>query len=169
MVRESNSEADIWWAAANNAPANGSPNYEMDEKCAAHVRVCCRQWWCQVGVFKMVLACGSLTACDACRASHAVVEHMYISLARAAAFALLQIVPLVQPWARACRTFLLNRERAVDYLNMLDRIYVFDGFAGWDPEVRLEATRTHVAGFVSVLRPCRRECPWLAAARVMTR
>ena len=23
----------------------------------------------------------------------------------------------------------------MDYLNMLDRIYVFDGFAGWDPEV----------------------------------
>ena len=35
-----------------------------------------------------------------------------------------------------CRTFVLNRERAVDYLNMLDRLYVFDGFAGWDPEVR---------------------------------
>jgi phosphoenolpyruvate carboxykinase (ATP) len=34
------------------------------------------------------------------------------------------------------RTFLLNRERGVDYLNMLDRIYVFDGFAGWDPEAR---------------------------------
>lgn len=33
------------------------------------------------------------------------------------------------------RTFILNRERAVDYLNMLERIYVFDGFAGWDPEV----------------------------------
>lgn len=33
------------------------------------------------------------------------------------------------------RTFLLNRERAVDYLNMLDRLYVFDGYAGWDPEV----------------------------------
>ena len=31
--------------------------------------------------------------------------------------------------------FKLNRERAVDYLNMLDRIYVFDGFAGWEPEV----------------------------------
>ena len=29
-------------------------------------------------------------------------------------------------------TFLLNRERAVDYLNMLERIYVFDGYAGWD-------------------------------------
>jgi ATP-dependent phosphoenolpyruvate carboxykinase len=35
------------------------------------------------------------------------------------------------------RTFLLNRERAVDYLNMLDRLYVFDGYAGWDPEVRV--------------------------------
>lgn len=34
-----------------------------------------------------------------------------------------------------CRTFILNRERAVDYLNMLERIYIFDGFAGWDPEV----------------------------------
>jgi phosphoenolpyruvate carboxykinase (ATP) len=34
------------------------------------------------------------------------------------------------------RTFLLNRERAVDYLNMLDRLYVFDGYAGWDPESR---------------------------------
>ncbi len=33
------------------------------------------------------------------------------------------------------RTFKLNRERAVDYLNMLDRLYVFDGFAGWEPEV----------------------------------
>ncbi|KFM29076.1 Phosphoenolpyruvate carboxykinase [ATP] 1 [Auxenochlorella protothecoides] len=33
-------------------------------------------------------------------------------------------------------TFVLNRERAVDYLNMLDRLYVFDGFAGWDPAAR---------------------------------
>ena len=32
-------------------------------------------------------------------------------------------------------SFLLNRERAVDYLNMLDRLYVFDGYAGWDPVV----------------------------------
>ena len=32
-------------------------------------------------------------------------------------------------------TFMLNRERAVDYLNMLDRLYVFDGYAGWDPQV----------------------------------
>jgi phosphoenolpyruvate carboxykinase (ATP) len=32
-------------------------------------------------------------------------------------------------------TFLLNRERAIDYLNSLDRLYIFDGFAGWDPEV----------------------------------
>ena len=38
-------------------------------------------------------------------------------------------------WVMTCRTFVLNRERAVDYLNMLERIYVFDGYAGWDPEV----------------------------------
>ena len=38
-------------------------------------------------------------------------------------------------WIMLCRTFVLNRERAVDYLNMLERIYVFDGYAGWDPEV----------------------------------
>ena len=63
MVREPDSEADIWWATREN----GSPNFEMDE-----------------------------------------------------------------------RTFLLNRERAVDYLNMLDRLYVFDGYAGWDPAVCIE-------------------------------
>jgi phosphoenolpyruvate carboxykinase (ATP) len=54
VVREAESEQDIWWG-------EGSPNYEMDE-----------------------------------------------------------------------RTFILNRERAVDYLNMLDRLYVFDGGSpGW--------------------------------------
>lgn len=35
-------------------------------------------------------------------------------------------------------TFVLNRERAVDYLNTLDRIYVLDGFAGWEPTSRLK-------------------------------
>ncbi|MFT5326998.1 MAG: phosphoenolpyruvate carboxykinase (ATP) [Planctomycetaceae bacterium] len=29
------------------------------------------------------------------------------------------------------RTFLMNRERAIDYLNTRDRIYVMDGYAGW--------------------------------------
>lgn len=33
-------------------------------------------------------------------------------------------------------TFVVNRERAVDYLNMLERLYVFDGYAGWEPEVQ---------------------------------
>jgi len=60
VVREPDSQDDIWWADGSN----GSPNFEMDD-----------------------------------------------------------------------RTFKLNRERAVDYLNMLDRLYVFDGFAGWEPEV----------------------------------
>ena len=34
--------------------------------------------------------------------------------------------------------FLVNRERAIDYLNTRDQIYVIDGFAGWDPEYRLK-------------------------------
>ncbi len=35
-------------------------------------------------------------------------------------------------------TFLVNRERAIDYLNTRDRLYVVDGYAGWDPDHRLK-------------------------------
>jgi len=35
-------------------------------------------------------------------------------------------------------TFLLNRQRAIDYLNTRDRIYVCDGYAGWDPSSRVK-------------------------------
>ncbi len=34
--------------------------------------------------------------------------------------------------------FEINRQRAIDYLNTRDRLYVFDGFAGWDPKRRLK-------------------------------
>ncbi|EIE24776.1 hypothetical protein COCSUDRAFT_53066 [Coccomyxa subellipsoidea C-169] len=92
VVRESGSQADIWWAAADGQPANGAPNYEMDEK-----------------------------------------------------------------------TFILNRERAVDYLNMLERLYIFDGFAGWDPEsrikVRVVCARAYHALFMynMLIRPTEKE------------
>lgn len=33
------------------------------------------------------------------------------------------------------RTFLSTRQTAVDFLNLQDRLYVIDGFAGWDPTV----------------------------------
>jgi len=36
-----------------------------------------------------------------------------------------------------CRTFLANRESAVDFLNTCDRVYVVDAFANWDDEVGL--------------------------------
>ena len=32
---------------------------------------------------------------------------------------------------------MVNRERAIDYLNTRSRLYVFDGFAGWDPKHRI--------------------------------
>ncbi|NND73129.1 MAG: phosphoenolpyruvate carboxykinase (ATP) [Rhodothermales bacterium] len=35
-------------------------------------------------------------------------------------------------------TFQINRERAIDYLNTCEHLYVMDGFAGWDPEHRIK-------------------------------
>ncbi|OLY80880.1 Phosphoenolpyruvate carboxykinase [ATP] [Smittium mucronatum] len=35
-------------------------------------------------------------------------------------------------------SFDVNHERAVDYLNTQDRVYVVDGYAGWDPKYRLK-------------------------------
>ncbi|KAF3786809.1 Phosphoenolpyruvate carboxykinase ATP [Nymphaea thermarum] len=35
-------------------------------------------------------------------------------------------------------TFMVNRERAVDYLNSLDKVFVNDQFLNWDPEHRLK-------------------------------
>ena len=35
------------------------------------------------------------------------------------------------------RSFLINRQRAVDYLNTRPRIFVFDGYAGWDSNYQL--------------------------------
>ncbi|KAG6821040.1 Protein kinase C-like 1 [Arthromyces matolae] len=35
-------------------------------------------------------------------------------------------------------TFEINRERAIDYLNTRENVYVFDGYAGWDPRYRIK-------------------------------
>jgi len=35
-------------------------------------------------------------------------------------------------------TFRINRQRAIDYFNTRTRIYVVDGFAGWDPNYRIK-------------------------------
>lgn len=35
-------------------------------------------------------------------------------------------------------TFEINRERAIDYLNTRELVYVFDGYAGWDPRYRIK-------------------------------
>lgn len=56
-------------------------------------------------------------------------------------------------------TFLINRERAIDYLNTCERLYVVDGYAGWDPKyrikVRLIASRAYHALFMHnlLIRP----------------
>eukprot|EP01111_Echinosteliopsis_oligospora_P003774 TRINITY_DN1592_c1_g1_i1.p1 TRINITY_DN1592_c1_g1~~TRINITY_DN1592_c1_g1_i1.p1 ORF type:complete len:600 (-),score=201.36 TRINITY_DN1592_c1_g1_i1:91-1890(-) len=56
-------------------------------------------------------------------------------------------------------SFLINRERAVDYLNTRDQLYVVDGFAGWDPKysikVRVVCERAYHALFMQnmLIRP----------------
>ncbi|KAI9858364.1 MAG: Protein kinase C-like 1 [Trichoglossum hirsutum] len=57
----------------------------------------------------------------------------------------------------------VNRERAIDYLNTRDRIYVVDGFAGWDERYRLNVrvvcSRAYHALFMRnmLIRPSREE------------
>lgn len=49
-------------------------------------------------------------------------------------------------------TFMINRERAIDFLNSRDRVYVVDAFAGWDTKYRLKVrvicTRAYHALFM---------------------
>jgi len=49
-------------------------------------------------------------------------------------------------------TFMVNRERAVDYLNTRDELFVVDAYAGWDPKyrlsVRIVCTRAYHALFM---------------------
>jgi len=55
--------------------------------------------------------------------------------------------------------FMVNHERAVDYLNTRSELYVFDGYAGWDPEyqlkVRIICSRSYHALFMHnmLIRP----------------
>jgi phosphoenolpyruvate carboxykinase (ATP) len=59
--------------------------------------------------------------------------------------------------------FCVNRERAIDYLNTRDRLYVVDAFAGWDPlyrlKVRVICARPYHALFMHnmLIRPTRSE------------
>jgi phosphoenolpyruvate carboxykinase (ATP) len=61
------------------------------------------------------------------------------------------------------RSFAINRERAHDYLNTRDRLYCFDGFAGWDPKYRIKVrvicSRPYHALFMHtmLIRPTRQE------------
>jgi phosphoenolpyruvate carboxykinase (ATP) len=59
--------------------------------------------------------------------------------------------------------FAINRERARDYLNTCERLYCFDGFAGWDPKYRIKVrvicSRPYHALFMHtmLIRPTRDE------------
>jgi phosphoenolpyruvate carboxykinase (ATP) len=61
------------------------------------------------------------------------------------------------------RSFRVNRERAIDYLNTKDRLYCVDAYAGWDPDTRLKVrvvcARPYHALFMSnmLIRPAPEE------------
>jgi len=61
------------------------------------------------------------------------------------------------------QSFDINRERAIDYLNTRDRLYCFDGFAGWDPKYRIKVrvicSRPYHALFMHtmLIRPTKQE------------
>ena len=56
-----------------------------------------------------------------------------------------------------------NRQRAIDYLNTRERLYCFDGFAGWDPKYRIKVrvicSRPYHALFMHtmLIRPAKEE------------
>ncbi|MDD9942789.1 MAG: phosphoenolpyruvate carboxykinase (ATP) [Myxococcales bacterium] len=60
-------------------------------------------------------------------------------------------------------TFMVNRERAIDYLNTRERLYVVDGYAGWDEDhrikVRIICARAYHALFMNnmLIRPTREQ------------
>ena len=57
------------------------------------------------------------------------------------------------------RSFSINRQRAIDYLNTRDQIFVFDGYAGWDAshqiKIRVIAESAYHALFMNnmLIRP----------------
>ena len=56
-------------------------------------------------------------------------------------------------------SFVINRERAIDYLNTRERLYVIDGYAGWDEtyqlKIRVVCARAYHALFMHnmLIRP----------------
>lgn len=60
-------------------------------------------------------------------------------------------------------TFAINRERAIDYLNICPRLYCIDAFAGWDPanqlKIRIICARPYHALFMTnmLIRPTKEQ------------
>lgn len=74
--------------------------------------------------------------------------------------------PPASPTTRS--TFINNRETAVDFLNAVDRVYIVDAYANWDPKyrakIRVITTRAYHALFMHVSA-----CFFACAARARLR
>ena len=49
---------------------------------------------------------------------------------------------------------MVNRERAIDYLNTREKLFVFDGFAGWDPKYRIKVCEKKKAASTAAKQQC---------------
>ncbi|TPX33637.1 phosphoenolpyruvate carboxykinase (ATP) [Synchytrium microbalum] len=57
-------------------------------------------------------------------------------------------------------SFAINRQRALDYLNTRERLYVVDAFAGWDPKYRLKIRIVCARAYHATTRLSKLDVTW---------
>ena len=148
IVKEPSSEKDVWWGPVNKpmAPEVSLNSSQLDLiRCAN--RACARQ-----RVELIALDLGYMNG--SCHVLPGCCPYRYRALALS--IWSLTLVGALQVWK-------INRERAIDYLNTRNRIYVVDGYAGWDQRyrinVRVVCARAYHALFMRnmLIRPSREE------------
>ncbi|KAJ9210102.1 hypothetical protein DTO166G4_8292 [Paecilomyces variotii] len=142
IVREPSSEKDVWWGPVNKPMSPDMTSFvklSVTETLRGMGRMASNDSALQIPFF----ASGDISICF---------------------LALISAVQPLGPFASAILpVWRINRERAVDYLNTRNRIYVIDGFAGWDERyrinVRVVCARAYHALFMRnmLIRPTKEE------------
>ncbi|KAJ9200755.1 hypothetical protein DTO164E3_3905 [Paecilomyces variotii] len=142
IVREPSSEKDVWWGPVNKPMSPDMTSFvklSVTETLRGMGRIASNDSALQIPFF----ASGDISICF---------------------LALISTVQPLGPFASAILpVWRINRERAVDYLNTRNRIYVIDGFAGWDERyrinVRVVCARAYHALFMRnmLIRPTKEE------------
>ncbi|KAJ9293933.1 hypothetical protein DTO271G3_7309 [Paecilomyces variotii] len=142
IVREPSSEKDVWWG-----PVNKPMSPDMTSFVKLSIKERCEEW---AGLPQITVLCK---------------YHLsFLETFPLNSWALIFHCATPRPFASAILpVWRINRERAVDYLNTRNRIYVIDGFAGWDERyrinVRVVCARAYHALFMRnmLIRPTKEE------------